>query len=292
MRLREAEQEERWRQEESDEWRRTGLTCLQVSSATEPLLSQSPLSSWLSPEKTNKQTNSSHPSTKCSVQLKINKTNGQFKTVLFIRITTKVISAVTSWSGGYYDKSVMCFTEFMECTVCVGAHCAVEDHTVSVAQALDVCCQVEADGSMTDGVHGLSIEEVVRSGWKYRKKKIFSIRLIRSLWVCESIVNIWHYILCVLSIRSERLCLFLSFLLLLRPALDGDSSFTLPWLDTLDELCELKWVGTWRASPPWDANVALQPPTTHCTNTDDSDSEIRCMFSYSSWWLSDLTSVM
>lgn len=58
--------------------------------------------------------------------------------------------------------------------------------------------------------------------------------------------------------------MFFSFLLLLRPALDGDSSFTLPWWDTLDELCELKWVGTWRASPPWEAKVALQPPTTHC----------------------------
>lgn len=58
--------------------------------------------------------------------------------------------------------------------------------------------------------------------------------------------------------------MFFSFLLLLRPALDGDSSFTLPWWDTLDEPCELKWVGTWRASPPWEAKVALQPPTTHC----------------------------
>lgn len=42
----------------------------------------------------------------------------------------------------------------------------MEDHAVSIAQALDVCCQVEADGSMADGVHGLSIEEVMRSGWK------------------------------------------------------------------------------------------------------------------------------
>lgn len=58
--------------------------------------------------------------------------------------------------------------------------------------------------------------------------------------------------------------MFFIFLLLLRPALDGDSSFTLPWWDTLEEPCELKWVGTWRASPPWEAKVALQPPTTHC----------------------------
>lgn len=92
-------------------------------------------------------------------------------------------------------------------------------------------------------------------------------------WVCVFSLNgtTWSYPdreVCVsLYIRSERLCLFFSFLLLLRPALDGDSSLTLPWLDTLDELCELKWVGTWRASPPWEANVALQPPTTHCRNT-------------------------
>jgi len=52
--------------------------------------------------------------------------------------------------------------------VCVCAHRAVEDHAVSVAQALDMCCQVEADGSMADGVHSLSIKEVVRSGWRQR----------------------------------------------------------------------------------------------------------------------------
>lgn len=92
-------------------------------------------------------------------------------------------------------------------------------------------------------------------------------------WVCVFSLNgtTWSYsdreVCASLYIRSERLCLFFSFLLLLRPALDGDSSLTLPWLDTLDELCELKWVGTWRASPPWEANVALQPPTTHCRNT-------------------------
>lgn len=97
-------------------------------------------------------------------------------------------------------------------------------------------------------------------------------------WVCVFSLNgtTWSCPdreVCVsLYIRSERLCLFFSFLLLLRPALDGDSSLTLPWLDTLDELCELKWVGTWRASPPWEANVALQPPTTHCRNTHHSQS--------------------
>lgn len=37
----------------------------------------------------------------------------------------------------------------------------------------------------------------------------------------------------------------------------------------MDEPCELKWVGTWRASPPWEAKVALQPPTTHCRRGKD-----------------------
>lgn len=73
----------------------------------------------------------------------------------------------------------------------------------------------------------------------------------------------------VIVLRSERRCLFFSFLLLLRPALDGDSSFGLFWLDNLDEPCELKWVGTWRASPPCEANVALHPPTTHCSNREE-----------------------
>lgn len=61
--------------------------------------------------------------------------------------------------------------------------------------------------------------------------------------------------------------MFLSFFLLLSPALEGDSSFSLAWLDSLEELCWLKWLGTWRASPPWEAKLALQPPTTHCKAT-------------------------
>lgn len=52
--------------------------------------------------------------------------------------------------------------------MCVRAHRAVEDHAVSVAQALDVCCQVEADGSVADCVHGLSVEEIMRSSWKQK----------------------------------------------------------------------------------------------------------------------------
>lgn len=50
-------------------------------------------------------------------------------------------------------------------------HCAVKDHAVSIAQALDVCCQVEADGSMANGIHGLSVKEVMRSGCR---EKLFS----------------------------------------------------------------------------------------------------------------------
>lgn len=38
----------------------------------------------------------------------------------------------------------------------------MEDHTVAVTLALDVGGQVEADGSVPDGVHRLGIEEVVR----------------------------------------------------------------------------------------------------------------------------------
>ena len=45
-------------------------------------------------------------------------------------------------------------------------------------------------------------------------------------------------------VRREHLRLFLSFFLLLRPALEGDSSLSLAWLDILEELCWLKWLGT------------------------------------------------
>lgn len=68
-------------------------------------------------------------------------------------------------------------------------------------------------------------------------------------------------------VRREHLRLFLSFFLLLSPALEGDSSFILAWLDILEEFCWLKWLGTCRARPPWDAKLALQPPTTHCGTT-------------------------
>ena len=42
----------------------------------------------------------------------------------------------------------------------------MEDHAVSIAQALDVRRQVEADSPMANGIHGLSVKEVMRSGWK------------------------------------------------------------------------------------------------------------------------------
>lgn len=48
--------------------------------------------------------------------------------------------------------------------------------------------------------------------------------------------------ICVLVgyVRRDHLRLFLSFFLLLIPALDGESSFSLAWLDILEELCWLK----------------------------------------------------
>lgn len=67
-----------------------------------------------------------------------------------------------------------------------------------------------------------------------------------------------------LYVRRDHLRLFLSFFLLLSPALEGDSSFSRAWLDIFEEFCWLKWLGTWRASPPCEAKLALQPPTTHC----------------------------
>lgn len=45
-------------------------------------------------------------------------------------------------------------------------HRAVEDHAVAVAHAFDVGGQVEADGSVANGVHGLGVKEVVRPRWR------------------------------------------------------------------------------------------------------------------------------
>lgn len=47
----------------------------------------------------------------------------------------------------------------------------MEHHAVSIAQALDVRCQVEADCPMANGIHGLSIKKVMRSGWTSIKKR-------------------------------------------------------------------------------------------------------------------------
>lgn len=41
-------------------------------------------------------------------------------------------------------------------------------------------------------------------------------------------------------VRREHLRLFLSFFLLLSPALEGESSLSLAWLDIFEQLCWLK----------------------------------------------------
>lgn len=45
-------------------------------------------------------------------------------------------------------------------------HRAVKDHAVAVAHTFDVSGQVETDGSVADGVHGLGIEEVMGPRWR------------------------------------------------------------------------------------------------------------------------------
>lgn len=40
---------------------------------------------------------------------------------------------------------------------------------MAVAHTLDVRGQVEADGPVTDGVHGLGVEEVVMPRWRERR---------------------------------------------------------------------------------------------------------------------------
>lgn len=45
----------------------------------------------------------------------------------------------------------------------------MKDNAVAAAQALDVCCQVETNGSMADGVHGLSVKEVMRPSCGQKK---------------------------------------------------------------------------------------------------------------------------
>lgn len=45
-------------------------------------------------------------------------------------------------------------------------HRAVKDHTVAIAHTFDVGGEVEADGSVANGVHGLGIKEVMGPRWR------------------------------------------------------------------------------------------------------------------------------
>lgn len=89
--------------------------------------------------------------------------------------------------------------------------------------------------------------------------------------------QLWKYL------RNERRLLFFNFLLLFIPALEGDSSLAFGWLATFEEFCWLKCVGTWRASPPWDAKLALHPPTTHWIGTKWQQ-DISGAVGLPSWW--------
>lgn len=62
-----------------------------------------------------------------------------------------------------HEQSDTCCALSFPAVAQANPHPAVEHHTVSVAQALNVRRQVKADGSVADGVHCLSIKEVVRS---------------------------------------------------------------------------------------------------------------------------------
>lgn len=45
----------------------------------------------------------------------------------------------------------------------------MKDHTVAIAHTFDVGGEVETDGSVANGVHGLGIEEVVGPRWSGAK---------------------------------------------------------------------------------------------------------------------------
>lgn len=49
-------------------------------------------------------------------------------------------------------------------------HRAVKHHTVAFALALNVGCQIETDGTMTDGIHRLCVKEVMWPSWNKRFK--------------------------------------------------------------------------------------------------------------------------
>lgn len=45
----------------------------------------------------------------------------------------------------------------------------MKDHTVAVAHTFDVGAEVQTDGPVANGIHGLSIEEVVGPRWRGRR---------------------------------------------------------------------------------------------------------------------------
>lgn len=61
-------------------------------------------------------------------------------------------------------------------------HRAVKHHTVALALALNVGCQIETDGTVTDGVHCLCVKEVMWPSWNrkcgLKKRRIKDIIII------------------------------------------------------------------------------------------------------------------
>lgn len=111
----------------------------------------------------------------------------------------------------------------------------MKHHTVTLALALDVGRQVETDGAMTDGVHRLGVKEVMWSSWNrpFELEKTQQSKSTRGRKTTTS-QKVDQYI------RNDLLDLFFSRLRLLMPALEGESSLSLAWLDSLEELWELK----------------------------------------------------
>lgn len=52
---------------------------------------------------------------------------------------------------------------------CTQTHRAVKDHTVAIAHTFNVGGEVETDGSVANGIHGLGIKEVVGPRWRMTK---------------------------------------------------------------------------------------------------------------------------
>lgn len=67
-------------------------------------------------------------------------------------------------------------------------HRAVKHHTVALALALNVGCQIKTDSTMTDGIHRLCVKEVMWPSWnrkfglekRYIKDK--HLKKIKSDW--------------------------------------------------------------------------------------------------------------